>query len=242
MTNAPSTCRGGNINQSGYWQPAMIDRNGNVLIPDGVLTYYKRGYQGVENNQIIQSPPAGLKMIAGNAMATTPGDGRTVFTCLRSNGTRVDPVSIGGCNAGDQMEMSVSFPQCWNGRDLDSPNHKSHMSYAVWGVGCPASHPVAITDIVMNVYYVRALREHGNSNGWRLVTDNYDGPGGFSAHADWWNGWAPDVMDTIVANCIRGGLDCRTDQLGDGARALYCNKGFKSPDDNGGYADFFICQ
>lgn len=40
--------------------------------------------------------------------------------------------------------------------------------------------------------------------------------GGFSIHADWFNGWDAEVVETWIDNCIRQELDCEQSQLGDG--------------------------
>ena len=45
----------------------------------------------------------------------------------------------------------VSVPQCWDGVNLDSPDHKSHMAYPVGG--CPSTHPVPFPEITVNVAY-----------------------------------------------------------------------------------------
>ncbi|WP_309624448.1 DUF1996 domain-containing protein [Methylibium sp.] len=58
------------------------------------------------------------------------------------------------CLVGDELWQGVFFPQCWDGKNLDSPDHKSHMAYPSDG-GCPRSHPVA-------------LPSHGDWwNGWK---------------------------------------------------------------------------
>ena len=53
------------------------------------------------------------------------------------------------------MVMSIMFPQCWDGVNLDSPNHKSHMAYgAGWpDKGCPSTHPVPLAQITQNFRY-----------------------------------------------------------------------------------------
>jgi hypothetical protein len=44
----------------------------------------------------------------------------------------------------------------------------------------------------------------------------YEGPAGYSGHADWMNGWDPAVFQRVVDNCYRGGFDCQMNLLGDG--------------------------
>jgi hypothetical protein len=50
------------------------------------------------------------------------------------------------------------YPTCWNGKDLDSPNHQDHVAYPTKGPAnflstgdCPASHPVKIPQLMLEV-------------------------------------------------------------------------------------------
>jgi hypothetical protein len=59
--------------------------------------------------------------------------------------------------------------------------------------------------------------------GWHLSSDMYDYAskgGGFSAHADWWNGWDPATEKAFIENCDNASKDCHGYLLGDG-RTLY---------------------
>ena len=51
-------------------------------------------------------------------------------------------------------------------------------------------------------------------------SDMYDASlkGGYSLHADWFDGWDPDVMQRWVNNCDRAQVDCGIDVLGDGTQ------------------------
>jgi hypothetical protein len=37
--------------------------------------------------------------------------------------------------------------RCWDGKNLDSPDHKSHMAYPT-GNNCPSTHPVRVPQIL----------------------------------------------------------------------------------------------
>lgn len=235
-----STCTGGTANRSAYWTPAMVDTRTNTpvlpwqdsnpwLADNGVQVYYKTGYRGVPSAS-VQNPPAGLRIVAGQASRTTRGDATNPATPRYWCNTKgaFSPHNSGhdmnrNCRTGDLLVMSVQFPQCWNGRDLDSPDHQSHMAYGTWGpvpgqngAGCPASHPVPLPEVTINVNY--EVPSSGTST-WRLASDMYDGPAGYSGHADWWNGWDRSVFQQVVDNCYRPGLDCQMNLLGNG-RAL----------------------
>jgi hypothetical protein len=210
-----STCTGGTANRSAYWAPAVIDtRTAHPVLPwgeNGLQVYYKTGYRGVPANQ-VRNMPAGLRMIAGNAKSTGPQPNNIVtYHCDIAGGT-AQP-GFPNCRPGDRLVMSIEFPQCWDGRNLDSPDHKSHMAYGTWGVGCPRSHPVALPSITQNFRYT--VPASGMSS-WKLATDMYEGRAGYSGHADWWNGWDSATFDRIIRNCFAGGYDCSMNLLGDG--------------------------
>lgn len=211
-----STCRGGIANRSAYWVPAVIDRDGTPIKPESAQIYYKTGYNGIAPSA-VKVFPQGLRMIAGNAKASTKeqNDGG-YWGCETYVG---HTGNIPSCAAGDQVVMFVTFPQCWNGRDLDSPDHKSHMAYTSRGA-CPSTHPVAIPEISFNIYY--KVPPGSNSAQWRLSSDMYDQsiPGGFSAHGDWFEGWDRQVAETFVTRCLQTSSDCHSHLLGDG-RMIY---------------------
>jgi Domain of unknown function (DUF1996) len=214
-----STCNGGVANRSAYWLPAMIDtRDGRPMVPHLVDLYYKTGYQG-NTNASIRPMPVGLRMVAGDSKATAVqwvnGTKHFVYSC---NGNYTD--TIPNCPSGGDLQMHVGFPQCWDGVNLDSPDHKSHMAYGRWGVGCPASHPVPIPEIAVIARYT----SNGSAT-WRLSSDRNGFPAGVSAHGDWMNGWRGQSADeylpeVFVTRLLNSGLSGGSYMLGDG-RVMY---------------------
>jgi hypothetical protein len=209
-----STCRGGIANRSAYWVPAVLDAAGRPVKPGVLHAYYKTGYAGIAP-QSVQPFPSGLRMIAGDANAT--GAQRNAYWGCFENYIG-HPPTIPQCPVGQHVAMHVVFPQCWDGKNLDSADHKSHMAYPRSG-SCPASHPVPIPEISFTVTYPVPA---GGTGGWRLASDHYDEslPGGYSVHADWFDGWDPDVAETFVRNCNNKAVDCHSHLLGDG-RAIF---------------------
>lgn len=196
---------------------------------------------GVDDLDSIQNIPAGLRMIAGTA-STTPADPTQSPAIVRwhcqsweSSDAQGGPWSatIPECEEPDRLRMDIFFPSCWDGVDLDSEDHKSHMAYPVTtGAGraavtaCPDSHPVPI--IRPSYHYAFPVRPTNadpasrTSRGWRLASDDYtvtaDAPGGLSLHGDWFNGWQPEVLQAVLENCIQGELDCHDGNLANGLR------------------------
>lgn len=214
-----STCIGGVANRTGYWVPAVIDtKDGTPLKPSKILVYYKSDEVGSAN---VRPYPAGLRMISGNMNSSGPQP-KTDYGCLGPNGEEQRFTSIPpDCGVGWTLEMTIDFPMCWDGVNLDSPDHKSHMSFTVWNNQarksvCPASHPVGLPGLIEKIQY--KVTEAGSTRRWRLSSDNYAAnlPGGYSIHADWFNGWDPAVQEIWIKNCLQASRDCHGNLLGDG--------------------------
>ena len=217
-TTGNSTCRGGIVNRTAYWVPAMIDTlNGAPVKPSASSFYYKTGYGGIPVKN-IQAFPAGLRMIAGDPMNSGP-KGPFRFKCVGGGAEALVGSSIQNCPAGAALWQEIFFPQCWDGVNLDSPDHKSHMAYPSGGA-CPATHPIALPDITFNIIY--NVAEANAPLRWRLASDGYDAslPAGYSSHGDWFNGWKSDIMAAFVKNCDQAAADCHAHLLGDG-REIY---------------------
>lgn len=213
LQNHASTCAGGGANRTSYWVPAMIDGNGVPQVPHRIEIYYKTGYRGVSAAS-VRPFPAGLRMITGNAYSTTPqhnlpnSDNGSFFSCSAGSGA-----TIPNCPAGSEMIWQLEFPQCWDGVNLDSADHKSHMAYA--NGGCPSSHPVPLTQITYRIFFSAPQ----GTSGWRLASDINGTQPGSSMHGDWVNGWNRDVLEKWVRNCNNQGVDCHGEEnLGDGTR------------------------
>lgn len=223
-TSGNSTCAGGIANRTAYWVPAIIDtRTGTPQRPSDILVYYKS--EPMPGNR-AQMFPQGLRMIAGNARSRTAVP-HTDWGCLTRDDREFRGTSIPrACDAGNTIEMTIDFPSCWNGRDLDAPDHKSHMSYGVsdvrspTGVSCPATHPVQLPTLTEKIRY--RVTESGSTAFWRLSSDNYPSstPGGYSVHADWFGGWDQNIERTWVQRCLNAAMDCHGFLLGDG-REIY---------------------
>lgn len=213
-TKGNSTCRGGIANRSTYWVPAIIDTaSGNIVKMDYADVYYKTGYLGVRN-QDVKPLPEGLRMIAGDASASREQTwGPASFQC--GDGTKQFSMPA-NCRL-PKVTVEMNFPQCWDGRNLDSPDHKSHMAYA--RNGCPASHPVALPAITYVLHF--PIPTGSNTSNWRLASDNYrNAPGGYSMHGDWINGWLKGLPETWTELVINRGLSGGSHILGDG-RVMY---------------------
>jgi hypothetical protein len=235
-TTGNSSCDGGTLNRSGYWMPSIIDTaTGAPLKPFRGIIYYK---MGKVPGRFIQPFPKHLRMIAGNSNATRAEDSLADYACVNESATnyltglgKVIPVcarSTTGRRNDGYIRVRVTFPNCWDGVNLDSPDHKSHMAYANAGHKdangrwyypenrCPTTHPIPVPE-VSEIFDFEVTDAVNGTNNWRLSSDNYPTTtrGGLSLHADWVNGWDESIMNRIVKNCLNKSIDCGMNFLGD---------------------------
>ena len=199
LLNANSNCNP-SIDKSAYWIPTFYNNNVPVEPTTGVFYYLG---EGVSDALIAQTQPfpLGLRIVAGNAKATGPGDNTIArWSCLGHG--EVNPSSdFVTCPAGSMLESYLDFPHCWDGRNLDSADHKSHMAYPV-NNACPASHPV----VVPKLRQVMRYPVNGSPANFRLASG-----AGFTMHGDFFNAWPVDEMARRVTDCIRIIVKCGAD-------------------------------
>jgi hypothetical protein len=180
-----------------YWMPTLLN-DGVPVMPYEVRAYYRAG---TSNGTAVRAIPFGLRMIAGNAAATSPQDYRIAGFQCRLNGTAVVNKTAlpPTCPAGAFLEASVVFPNCWNGKTLDSADHRSHMSYAVKGV-CDSRHPVIVPQLTLSE------RFPVGSTAGTVTTAAMNSP--LTLHADFMNAWDGATMRFLVRECINKGIAC----------------------------------
>ena len=172
---------------AGYWMPTLLV-DSQPVTPTGATIYYRRS--------ALAAPrpfPAGLKIVAGSSLATGPQDTRIVFwNCGVAGG--VAPSSLPPTCANtttEALRLHVTFPSCWDGRNLDSLDHKSHMAYPSRGL-CPASHPVPVPAITL-------IYRYPTTGG--PLTALASGTA-LTGHADFFNAWSQNELTRLVASCL----------------------------------------
>lgn len=164
---------------SNYWTAVLFfrARNGTYkrvpqFVSDGLrgnggITVY---YIPAPNNVTsVTAFKPGFRMLIGDVTLTSPGPTRKVCNrCMPKTGE----MSHYNCASPDTQEFPkgfceggirtvITFPTCWDGVNLDSPDHRSHVTYAI-GAGptdggptgtCPESHPVVIPQVMYEVMW-----------------------------------------------------------------------------------------
>ena len=217
-----STCAGGKLNRTGYWTPALIyscpagtvgcnrARDGEIQTPSGSLFYYKAA--GGFNTDSIEWFPPKFRFITGSSTNNDPALLPGRVDCYTTGGggppfpnipSTAQATAI-GCY---QINLFINFPVCWDGVNIDSPNHRSHTTGDANGapfyVGCAAAYPGAFTHqfpgITLNIHYDPVLADldflrfssdqpRATATG-PCATAQYNYCAGATMHADWHNGW-----------------------------------------------------
>jgi hypothetical protein len=191
--------------KSAYWVPALYEDGVRVLpaaTSKNALFYYRR--KGAPSGTMVQPFPRGLKMIIGNAKAKSPQENPQLgndifFKCGPGSNVNL-PAPPTQCASGI-LDLSLTFPNCWDGVHLDSPDHRSHMAYPVSG-RCPKSHPVVVPRIQSFFRYKVGTDPIGKIT---LASGPY-----YTAHQDFFNAWDPAVLQTLVTKCLNTPVDCGT--------------------------------
>lgn len=165
---------------SSYWAPALY-ADGVKVNPERMGAYYRRG----SKHGSIEPYPDGLKIVSDE------------------NGWQCGEKVAEPTTCPSDLKLRVDFPDCWDGVNLDSANHRSHMAASVPTSGrqsynvCPASHPVQVPRLTMYVNYKLARRASSV-----VLASGPAAGAGEQAHADFFNGWERDRLVERIDTCL----------------------------------------
>jgi hypothetical protein len=186
---------GPDVEQPGGGQDGNL---GHILTADAVAVDFLGNPRAP-----VRPMPRFLRIVTGDAKAVTKGAGaaRARWSC---SGTpdRVSATHYPLCPAGQLVRRVGEFPSCWNGADLDSDSHRTHVTFPDPATGaCPAG-TVPIPRLRITLSYRVA---GGHSYAVDSFPDQLRKPA--TDHFDFEN-LMPEVLMSRVAACLNAGRTC----------------------------------
>ncbi|MGW4945726.1 DUF1996 domain-containing protein [Actinoplanes sp. NPDC004185] len=199
------------VDHSAYWVPTLYEAATRKPVETTGFRVYYRSIR--KNSDGIMPMPNGLRMVAGDAKKKqpTPRGAQGQFYCAfygpgDINGVaRSDNGNWPICGEPASLHFMLQFPDCWDGKNLDSPHHKEHVAFGT-DAGCPAGHPVRIPALTFDIAY----GAKGSKAGYYLSSDP-QGRSASSMHGDAFVMWDVKEMNQRVRNCIAQRRTCDND-------------------------------
>ncbi|KAA8912018.1 hypothetical protein FN846DRAFT_1019385 [Sphaerosporella brunnea] len=207
-----STCKA-KADKSNYWIPDLYvkAKNGSYHnVGNGGATIYYLQRRDSPTEELLPFP-AGFRMLAGDPMRRSL-DGAGIeqkgisFACLGGNTKEGQTPTIPNYTCPYGLRLQIVMPSCWDGKNLDSPDHKSHMAYPSGNDNgkCPSTHPKRfITLFYEFLYDVKSWDNEWVNGKHPFVLSNGD-PTGLSMHADFVNGWDIPILKKAIDQCNSG--------------------------------------
>ncbi|TFK82879.1 WSC-domain-containing protein [Polyporus arcularius HHB13444] len=208
--------------KSNYWAPQLYhhDHQTGVFtpIPTSFNVYYL--LRNGPTKKPIKAFPPGLRMLAGDTNrrsynASSFADQAVSFVCQDFSGAHdhdpdwAERNNFFDHSCPDGLRAQVFFPSCWDGNNLDSADHKSHMSYPIQNYNsgdCPDSHPIQLVSLFYEMIVSVDKFDYQGADTYVLANGDTTG---YGHHGDFQNGWDVNLLQNAIDSCPNVNADIR---------------------------------
>ncbi|WP_329465524.1 DUF1996 domain-containing protein [Streptomyces sp. NBC_01431] len=215
LANGGTSCRNQGDKSTYYWPVVRILNNGNDTDANAA------GGGKDKNLGKIQTPaqvtialdgspvskvtamPRFLRIITGDAKAFTNGNANAnaSWSCTGFENRQLkDKYPL--CPQGSQVVRTFKFQSCWDGKNTDSANHRTHVAFADQQGACPAGFK-AIPQLVQRIVY--NLPAKAGAFAVDSFPEQLHKP--VTDHGDFIDVFSDQLMGKAV-NCINTGRSC----------------------------------
>lgn len=224
--------------KSAYWVPNMYfhDKVKNTFTSlqqvGGMLAYYIQRYS--YPGEQLYAFPDGFRMLAGNSAARsnygTLESKAISYHCLDySNPSIPETPYFPTTPCPNGLRQQIFFPSCWDGVNVDSADHKSHVAYPSGSDSgtCPSTHPYRLVSLFYEViWWTIPYASQIAAGTGEFVLSNGDATG-YGSHADFVNAWDFNVLQKAIDTCLNDSgvfTDCPLFNVIDAQTAAQCKK------------------
>ncbi|WP_406840314.1 DUF1996 domain-containing protein [Streptomyces sp. AHU1] len=245
LTKADTSCQDKGDKSSYYW-PVVRLQNGKQERDAGAPGGGTEGNAGqiVTPEQVtltfvgnprskVTAMPRLLRIITGDAKAFVngPANANASWSCTGFEDRQLkDKYPL--CPQGSDVVRTFKFQSCWDGANIDSANHRTHVAFADAQGNCPNNFK-AIPQLVQRIVYdidAPSLQDGGRTSPLFAVDsfpENLHKP--ITDHGDFINVFDEGLMKDVV-DCINSGKKCGAGAGGGGGN----DNGNGGGNDNGG--------
>ncbi|MFJ8191903.1 DUF1996 domain-containing protein [Streptomyces sp. NPDC096094] len=200
----------GTVEQDAESPGGGIEGNAGEIVTPAEVTLT---FEGNERAKVTEMPRL-LRIITGDAKAFVNGNtnANASWSCTGFEDRQLkDKYPL--CPSGSDVVRTFTFQSCWDGRNIDSANHRTHVAFAAADGSCPDGFR-AIPRLVQRVVYdldAPSLQDGGRTVPLFAVDsfpEQLHKP--VTDHSDFINVFDEDLMREM-ADCINSGRECGPD-------------------------------
>ncbi|MGW3991621.1 DUF1996 domain-containing protein [Streptomyces sp. NPDC004830] len=223
LANSQTTCQNQGDKSSYFW-PVLRIQDGSQDIDQGQPGGGQDGnvgkivepaeaqlkFVGNRTSDVVAMPKA-LRIITGDAKSLTNGlnNANTAWSCTGFEDRQVtDKYPI--CPDGSSVVRTSNFQSCWDGQNIDSANHRTHVDFVEADGSCSNGFKAIPQLQVRLVYDIQAPQIDNGQVQNAFAVDSFPEQlhKPITDHNDFINFFDENLMNEMV-QCINSGEDCQ---------------------------------